>query len=128
MIITTYNDGDYLRRSIPSAINQTLKPKEIIIIDDGSDNDSSKLLTNSFAENTDIPMIYQKKENGGPSSARNTGIGLASGEYILFLDSDDELLTNSIEWRQKILESLEIIMLQFIAAGLRELIIRKITK
>ena len=106
MIITTYNDADYLRRSIPSAINQTLKPKEIIIIDDGSDNDSSKLLTNSFAENTDIPMIYQKKENGGPSSARNNGIGLASGEFILFLDSDDELLTNSIEWRQKILESL----------------------
>ena len=66
MIITTYNDADYLRRSIPSAINQTLKPKEIIIIDDGSDNDSSRLLTNSFAENTDIPMIYQKKENGGP--------------------------------------------------------------
>ena len=51
-------------------------------------------------------MIYRKKENGGPSSARNAGIGLASGEFILFLDSDDELLTNSIEWRQKILESL----------------------
>ena len=106
VIITTYNDADYLRRSIPSVINQTLKPQEIIIIDDGSDNNSSKLLTNSFAEKTDIPIIYHKKENGGPSSARNAGIGLASGEFILFLDSDDELLTNSIEWRQKILESL----------------------
>lgn len=105
-IITTFNDAEYLKRSLPSVINQTLKPLEIIIIDDGSDNDDAKLIVNSFKSITDIPLIFKKKSNGGPSSARNVGIKLANGEFILFIDSDDELLPNSIEWRQEKLELL----------------------
>ena len=106
IIITTFNDAEYLKRSLPSVINQTLKPLEIIIIDDGSDNDDAKLIINSFKSITDIPLVFKKKSNGGPSSARNVGIKLANGEFILFIDSDDELLPNSIEWRQEKLESL----------------------
>ena len=106
VIIATFNDAEYLKRSLPSAINQSLKPLEIIIIDDGSDNDDAKIIVNSFKRITDIPIVFKKKLNGGPSSARNTGIKLARGEFILFIDSDDELLPNSIEWRQKKLESL----------------------
>ena len=90
---------------MPSIINQSQKPLEIIIVDDGSDNNLAETLANSFKSNSDIPIIYEKKENGGPSSARNTGIKIAQGEYILFLDSDDELLTESLEWRQDIFES-----------------------
>ena len=92
---------------MPSIINQSQKPLEIIIVDDGSDNNLAKTLANSFASNSDIPIIYEKKENGGPSSARNFGIKIAKGEYILFLDSDDELLNESLEWRQKTLDSLD---------------------
>ncbi len=106
IIITTFNDAEYLKRSLPSVINQTLKPLEIIIIDDGSDNDDAKLIINSFKSITDIPLVFKRKSNGGPSSARNVGIKLAKGEFILFIDSDDELLPNSIEWRQEKLESL----------------------
>ena len=106
-IITTYNDAKYLKRSIPSIIAQSSKPFEVIIIDDGSDNDNAEVIINSFRVLTDIPIVYKKKKNGGPSSARNEGIKLAKAEFILFIDADDELLQNSIEWRQEILESLD---------------------
>ena len=107
VVITTFNDAEYLKRSIPSVINQTSKPKEIIIIDDGSSDNQAKEIVDSFHNHTDIPIILNKKKNGGPSSARNVGIKLAKGEFILFLDADDELLKNSLEWREEILESLD---------------------
>ena len=107
VIITTFNDAKFLERSIPSVIKQSLKPKEIIIIDDGSYNDNAEKIVNSFRSHTRIPIAFNKKKNGGPSSARNVGIKLAKGEFILFIDADDELLEDSIEWRQEILSSLE---------------------
>ena len=107
VIITTFNDAEYLKRSIPSVINQTSKPKEIIIIDDGSSDNQAKEIVDSFHNHTDISIILKKKKNGGPSSARNVGIKLAKGEFILFLDADDELLKNSLEWREEILDSLD---------------------
>ncbi len=106
VIITTYNDAKFLERSIPSVLNQTLKPLEIIIIDDGSHNNDAEKIFKTFSLRSDISMLYEKKKNGGPSSARNLGISLAQGEYILFIDSDDELLSNSIEWREEILDSI----------------------
>ena len=63
-------------------------------------------------------QLFIKKENGGPSSARNYGINLAKGEFILFIDADDELLPNSIKWRQESLEQLGKVMLQFTAVEL----------
>ena len=107
VIITTFNDAEYLKRSIPSVINQTSKPKEVIIIDDGSSDNQAKEIVDSFHNHTDIPIILNKKKNGGPSSARNVGIKLAKGEFILFLDADDELLKNSLKWREELLESLD---------------------
>ena len=107
VVITTFNDAEYLKRSIPSVINQTSKPKEIIIIDDGSSDNQAKEIVDSFHNHTDISIILKKKKNGGPSSARNVGIKLAKGEFILFLDADDELLKNSLKWREELLESLD---------------------
>lgn len=106
VIITTYNDSKFLKRSIPSIINQSLEPFEIIIIDDGSNTNEAEEISRSYSKLTHIPIIFKKKKNGGPSSARNFGIQLAKGEYILFVDADDELLLDSIEWRQKKLEEL----------------------
>lgn len=106
VIITTYNDSKFLKRSIPSIINQSLEPFEIIIIDDGSNTNEAEEISQSYSKLTHIPIIFKKKKNGGPSSARNFGIQLAKGEYILFVDADDELLLDSIEWRQKKLEEL----------------------
>ena len=95
-----------MNRLIPSVLNQSLKPIEIIVIDDGSIDDLAESIINSYLGLTDIPIIFKKKINGGPSSARNVGLKLAQGEFILFIDADDELIADSIEWRQKIIESL----------------------
>ena len=95
-----------MNRLIPSVLNQSLKPIEIIVIDDGSIDDLAESIINSYLGLTDIPIIFKKKINGGPSSARNVGLKLAKGEFILFIDADDELIADSIEWRQKIIESL----------------------
>jgi len=91
---------------LPSILNQTLKPLEIIVVDDGSQDDSAEKIVFSYVSSTNIPIIFHKKKNGGPSSARNFGIHLAKGEYILFIDADDELLPDSLEWRQNKLQSL----------------------
>ena len=70
VVVTTYNDAEYLERSLPSIINQSKNLLRVIIIDDGSDNNDAEIITNSYIDKTDIPIIYKKKENGGPSSAR----------------------------------------------------------
>lgn len=88
IIVPVYNRENFLDRSIGSLINQTFRDIEIICIDDGSTDGSLNKL-NSFAEKDNrIKVIHQK--NGGVSRARNIGLANATGEYIMFLDSDDE--------------------------------------
>lgn len=85
IIIPAYNCAKYVCKAINSAINQTYKNIEIIVVNDGSnDNETEKILL-SF--NQKIKYIY--KENEGVSLARNKGIEASSGEYIMFLDADD---------------------------------------
>ena len=87
VIIPVYNVENYLRRCLDSVVNQTYKNLEIILVDDGS-TDSSGAICDEYALKDDrIKVIH--KENGGLSSARNTGLDLMTGEYIAFVDSDD---------------------------------------
>ncbi|MCC5940052.1 MAG: glycosyltransferase family 2 protein [Balneolaceae bacterium] len=92
VIIPTYNRADVLGRAIRSALNQTLPPVEIIVIDDGS-TDSTAELFNDFGDD----VIYIKQSNNGPAKARNNGIKQSSGNYIAFLDSDDEWMPEKLE-------------------------------
>ncbi|MCG9533285.1 glycosyltransferase family 2 protein, partial [Providencia rettgeri] len=85
VIIPVYNTEIYLMKCINSIINQTLKDIEIIIVNDGS-TDNSLAIIHSFSDDR-ITVI--NKINGGLSSARNMGIAQAKGEYILHVDSDD---------------------------------------
>ena len=87
VIIPVYNVESYLKRCVDSVRQQTYIDLEIILVDDGSTDDSGKLCDNLAAEDNRIRVIH--KENGGASSARNTGIDNAKGEYIGFVDSDD---------------------------------------
>ncbi|MCK9473827.1 glycosyltransferase family A protein [Sulfurimonas sp.] len=84
VVIPTYNRYDALKRALNSVYTQTLKPKEVIIIDDGS-TDKTSQIKNLFPN---IKYSYQK--NSGVSSARNLGIKNSTCEWIAFLDSDDE--------------------------------------
>jgi glycosyltransferase involved in cell wall biosynthesis len=87
IIVPVYNNEKYLRKCFDSLINQSLRYIEIILVNDGS-NDNSLLICHEFQKiDTRIKVI--DKPNGGVSSARNAGLKLACGEYVGFVDSDD---------------------------------------
>ena len=93
-IIPTYNRAEFLIKTINSVLNQTIKPNEIIVVDDGS-CDNTKDILKEFILKNQIKYIYQ--ENKGVSSARNKGIENSKGEWITFLDSDDIWEKDKIE-------------------------------
>lgn len=89
IIIPSYNNQDCIHRSLESAQKQTLKNIEIICVDDGSDDETVKLIMESAIMDSRITVLHQV--NQGLSSARNAGLQVAKGRYIQFLDSDDSL-------------------------------------
>lgn len=89
VIIPVYNVEKYLSQCVDSVINQTYKNLEILLINDGSTDDSGKICDEYARKDTRVKVIH--KENGGLSSARNKGIREAIGDYLMFLDSDDYL-------------------------------------
>ncbi len=95
IIIPVYNTEKYLRQSLESAINQTLKDIEIICINDGSTDNSLNILEEYSRKDERIKIITQP--NQGQANARNLGISFAKGEYIGFLDSDDWVEVNAFE-------------------------------
>jgi glycosyltransferase involved in cell wall biosynthesis len=95
VIIPAYNSSSSLKRSVDSVLNQKYDNIEIIIVDDGSTDDTNKIANKLSAENNNIKVVTQK--NLGPGEARNSGIAASIGEYTIFLDSDDVLLPWSID-------------------------------
>jgi glycosyltransferase involved in cell wall biosynthesis len=91
IIITCYNYGNYLSKAIDSALAQTYQNKEIIVIDDGS-TDNTGLISRSYGKQ----INYKKQKNLGVSAARNLGMKICNGEFINFLDADDYLCSNKI--------------------------------
>lgn len=87
IIVPIYNAQNHLKKCIESIINQTEKDIEIILIDDGSTDDSLKICNEYQRKDFRINVIHQN--NSGVSIARNQGIKIAKGEYIGFVDSDD---------------------------------------
>ena len=95
IIVPIYNVEKYLRMCLDSIENQTYSNLEVLLIDDGSTDDSGKICQEYVAR--DSRFRYIKKENGGASDARNFGIDRASGEYLSFVDSDDWLAPTYVE-------------------------------
>ena len=95
IIIPVYNVEAYLAECLDSIFNQFIDGCEVIIINDGSTDNSRQILTEYQIKYPKLVIIDQ--ENKGLSGARNTGIRNAQGEYLYFLDSDDYLLPNAIE-------------------------------
>ncbi len=107
VIIPLYNKEMHIARSIQSVLGQNYNDFEIIVVDDGSD-DAGLSVVRQFKD--DRIQVYQQK-NSGVSSARNMGIQKARGEYLAFLDADDE-------WLENHLESFEEMLVEFPNAGL----------
>ena len=95
VIIPVYNVEKYLKKCIDSIINQTYYNLEIIIVDDGSPDNCPTIIDEYAKLDKRVKAIH--KQNGGVSSARNLGLKYATGDYIIFIDSDDYLSINMIE-------------------------------
>lgn len=96
VIIPVYGTERYLSRCIESVISQTYTNLEIILVEDGSPDGCSAICDDYARKDSRIVVIHQ--ENQGVSAARNTGLDNAHGDYFSFVDSDDELLPNAIEF------------------------------
>ncbi len=96
VIIAVYNPGKYLRPCLDSIVNQTYKNLEIILVDDGS-TDESLAVCKEYAEK-DNRVIVHHKENSGVSATRNKGIDLSHGDYYSFIDSDDYLEPDTYQY------------------------------
>jgi glycosyltransferase involved in cell wall biosynthesis len=101
-IIPTYNRAATIARSVDSVLQQTWKPVEVVVVDDGSTDQTTDVLARYGNQ---IRVIRQK--NQGPGAARNAGIQAARGEIISFLDSDDTWLPNKTERQAKLLQVTE---------------------
>lgn len=95
IIVPVYNVEDYLDECVNSLINQTMQDIQIILVDDGSSDRSGKMIDDYAASDNRVVALH--KENGGQSSARNLGLKHASGEYVLYVDSDDYIALNACE-------------------------------
>ena len=102
VVIPAYNAAQYLKDSISSVIDQTFSNWELIVIDDGSTDNTSNIVK-GFQADQRIRLIRQ--ENKGVSAARNTGIKAATGKYIAFLDADDFFLPQNLQKKFDILSS-----------------------
>lgn len=99
VIIAVFNGEKYIKEAIESVLNQTYKDIELIVVDDGS-TDNTKGIITSYLK---VKYVYQ--ENKGEGAARNLGTGLAEGEYVAFLDADDLCKVDKIEKQVRILQS-----------------------
>ena len=94
IIVPVYNVADYLRRGIESVLSQSFQDFELILVDDGSTDDSGVICDEYAARDRRIRVAH--KGNGGVSSARNVGLDLAVGEWVFFMDPDDELFPDGL--------------------------------
>lgn len=96
IIVPVYNTSAYLHRCITSIINQTYKQLEIILVDDGSTDESPRICEDYAKKDCRVKVIH--KTNGGLSSSRNTGLDHATGEWITFVDSDDWIANDTVQF------------------------------
>ena len=94
VIIPLYNKAKYICKSIDSVLKQSFDDFEIIVVDDGSTDESKSIVQNNYGQLDTISIVSQA--NAGPAAARNTGVKCATGNWILFLDADDLLLPDAL--------------------------------
>ncbi len=107
IIVPTYNRAHLLGRAINSVLCQTFKDWELIIIDDNSNDNTIDIINNFLNKGQKIIYIKLDKNSGGASLPRNVGINIAKGDYIAFLDSDDEWLPEKLEKQVNLFLKLE---------------------
>lgn len=99
VIIPTYNRADHIERSLDSVFEQTYRPIEVLIVDDGSTDDTKKVVEEWLESHReeDFSLYYYWQENAGAPVARNFGIEKATGHYLQFMDSDDDIMPEKFQ-------------------------------
>lgn len=108
IIIPVYNVEKYLPKCIDSILNQTYQNIEIVLVNDGS-NDSSRQICDEYAV-IDSRILVIHKDNGGVSSARNRGLDIATGEWVLFVDADDILPNDALDYYAEVVSKNDVDM------------------
>ncbi|MCK5537348.1 MAG: glycosyltransferase family 2 protein [Bacteroidales bacterium] len=121
IIVPAYNAEQYIAEAIQSVLNQTFQDWELLVIDDGSRDNTAKIVKSFF----DPRIILIQQENGGVSSARNKGLEGVKGKYITFLDADDILPPKSLEVRVNYLETNDYVDLLDGKAEVKDLTMQK---
>jgi glycosyltransferase involved in cell wall biosynthesis len=101
VIVPAYNSARYISQAVDSILEQTRIPDQIIIVNDGSTDDTRT----EIQKYHDARLVYVEQENGGISAARNRGLGLARADYITFLDADDRWRPTMLEKQLTVLEA-----------------------
>jgi glycosyltransferase involved in cell wall biosynthesis len=102
VVIATYNYGRFLAGAVDSVLGQTRPALEVLVIDDGSTDDTASVMRRYQSE---LCVRYQRGANRGPAAARNTGIRLARGDLVAFLDADDQWLPAKLERQVPLFEA-----------------------
>lgn len=95
IVIPCYNVDKYIEECLNSVLNQTYSNLEVVVIDDGSNDGTRRILEEYQNRYRNIKLLIQKK--GGTGSARNAGVRVCSGDYLLFVDADDYIQNDTIE-------------------------------
>jgi glycosyltransferase involved in cell wall biosynthesis len=104
LIIPTYNSAATLPRAVQSVVRQTLRDWELIVVDDGS-TDQTPELCHDYAQRLGDRLVWVRTENRGAGAARNVGIELSRGRYVAFLDADDELMPDRLMRQVSLMEA-----------------------
>ncbi|MBF0245598.1 MAG: glycosyltransferase family 2 protein, partial [Planctomycetes bacterium] len=99
VVIPTHNRSSWLVHAIESVLAQSLPAREVIVVDDGSTDDTDEVVARYSG------LTYLRREQGGPSAARNAGAAISTGRWLAFLDSDDRWLPAKIERQLQWLEA-----------------------
>lgn len=102
IIIPTFNRADLLPKAIDSVLSQTYRNFELIVVDDGSDDDTAGLVAR-YKDEYGPRIVFVRQDNKGPAAARNTGIAEAKGEFLAFLDSDDWFAERKLDFQVRVL-------------------------
>jgi glycosyltransferase involved in cell wall biosynthesis len=106
VIIPCYNTGRYLREAIDSVLAQTLLPAKLIVINDGSTDDSGEIADSYLKTYTGpVEIIHHRQQNAGLSAARNAGLAKSTSEFVAFLDADDYWMPNKLKLQMEVFES-----------------------
>lgn len=125
VIIPTYNRANLLPRAIQSVLNQTFQDFELIVVDDGSTDNTKKIVAEFQKKDRRIKYIWQEN-SGGASKPINTGLKVSQGEYIAFLEDDDEWLPEKLERQLGVFQNSKKENLGFVGCNI--LIVNKKTK